>query len=569
VTRPDEPKEVEEVRSIVNGEAGRAVNVIALPFDSDRGALFGRLATANMSLMLSWHEGFGLTGWEAIGCEVPLILGRQTGLHDLIQDRLGGRGLGCVYVIDVMGPIDPDTHFNKEDVDKVANAILTIAGDLPAWRKNAVALRRMLNSEGFGTWTHAAQQFVKNVCAGQGHDPSFDVSLHSTRQLDAPQPLSGQVPLGKRQTKQALDRLKRLANAFPASYTALYGRGPLVTEYSSLLTKADTRGLAITAMGGMGKTALAHEVCLTESVWDAFDLVLGTHATRRSLRAPIRTVYGTPIKEEHEGVSTLADFMSVVAEQLGIVRSSFNPATKDADTEDEICSKIGAQRALFVLDNLETMEETSYVVAALHRMCRTPNQKVLLTARWYRGDFPPPFEYRVLLPIDKPEDCVSLVESKLLDHDGRPGTYRGPAIDQIVDISGGHPLALELLAGMLNTQGPQSILTLFQQRNRRPSAPLDDDYINALLDFVFDQHFQTYIGPDGAALLAIISRRSPYTEESHLRNAAARQRGWSDRMFAETLGRLLETNCVTRLHRETSTWLAMHPLTRTFIRSKE
>jgi hypothetical protein len=133
---------------------------------------------------------------------------------------------------------------------------------------------------------------------------------------------------------------------------------------------------------------------------------------------------------------------------------------------------------------------------------------------------------------------------------------------------GGHPLALELLTGKLNTQGPQSILTLFQQRNRL-SAPLDDDYIHALLDFVFDQHFQTYIGPDGAALLAHISRRSPYTKESHLRKAAARQRRWSDRMFAETLGRLLETNCITRVPKERSTWLTMHPLTRTFIRSKE
>jgi hypothetical protein len=51
------------LRSFAHDKAGREVNLIAQPFDEDRDALFDQLGRANIALMLSWHEGFGLTGW--------------------------------------------------------------------------------------------------------------------------------------------------------------------------------------------------------------------------------------------------------------------------------------------------------------------------------------------------------------------------------------------------------------------------------------------------------------------------------------------------------------------------
>lgn len=81
--------EAAEAQAFVDTMAERAVNLIALPYDEDRQALMQRLAGANLSLMLSWHEGFGLTGWEAIASGVPLIVGTHSGLYRLIDEELG------------------------------------------------------------------------------------------------------------------------------------------------------------------------------------------------------------------------------------------------------------------------------------------------------------------------------------------------------------------------------------------------------------------------------------------------------------------------------------------------
>jgi hypothetical protein len=50
------------LQSFADGKAGRKINLLAQPFDEDRDALFDQLRRANIALMLSWHEGFGLTG---------------------------------------------------------------------------------------------------------------------------------------------------------------------------------------------------------------------------------------------------------------------------------------------------------------------------------------------------------------------------------------------------------------------------------------------------------------------------------------------------------------------------
>lgn len=73
-------KDEKALRELVSQRAGRVVNILATKYDEDRKALFDELGRANIALMLSWHEGFGLTGWEAIAGEVPLILSKRTGL---------------------------------------------------------------------------------------------------------------------------------------------------------------------------------------------------------------------------------------------------------------------------------------------------------------------------------------------------------------------------------------------------------------------------------------------------------------------------------------------------------
>src|SRR5262249_8007231 len=60
------------LRQLAFEKASRQINLIAVPYDDSRDDPFAELGRSNISLMLSWHEGFGLTGWEAIAGEVPL-----------------------------------------------------------------------------------------------------------------------------------------------------------------------------------------------------------------------------------------------------------------------------------------------------------------------------------------------------------------------------------------------------------------------------------------------------------------------------------------------------------------
>jgi UDP-N-acetylglucosamine:LPS N-acetylglucosamine transferase len=66
--------EERQLRQLAEEKASRVVTILAQPFTKNRDELFDQLGRANLALMLSWHEGFGLTGWEAIAAQVPLII---------------------------------------------------------------------------------------------------------------------------------------------------------------------------------------------------------------------------------------------------------------------------------------------------------------------------------------------------------------------------------------------------------------------------------------------------------------------------------------------------------------
>ncbi len=158
--------------ALVSSKAGREVNLIALPFDEDRNRLFDELGRANISLMLSWHEGFGLTGWEAVAGEVPLIVSRGTGLWQLLKETFGERFVdGYVRTIDVHGQRgDNDVaNYLPEDETAVRDAIVELAADLDEARNAAAKLKRDLQRELVCTWENTARQF----CGGlQAEAPS-------------------------------------------------------------------------------------------------------------------------------------------------------------------------------------------------------------------------------------------------------------------------------------------------------------------------------------------------------------------------------------------------------------
>lgn len=150
-----------ELEGLAEDEAGRHVNVVPGGFEDDPEAIIRQLAQSNLAIMPSYREGFGLAGWEAIGCEVPLILGRETGLFKFIDNKLHGTGTGCVVGIDLRGgDLDP------KDKESLANAIVSIAQDLGKAKANAASLKKHLMAECGCSWENTAEQFYTYLSEG-------------------------------------------------------------------------------------------------------------------------------------------------------------------------------------------------------------------------------------------------------------------------------------------------------------------------------------------------------------------------------------------------------------------
>jgi glycosyltransferase involved in cell wall biosynthesis len=146
-----------DIKSAIEKRAGRPLNVSVIPF-LPVPQLVKEIEGANLSLMLSWHEGFGLAGWEAIGAGIPLILSKNSGLFRLLENN-GGPALGCVKAIDVLGSSKSTEPFQEHDVEAASNAVLEITGNIKRAINDAAYLRNFMLELGY-TWESAAQNFI-------------------------------------------------------------------------------------------------------------------------------------------------------------------------------------------------------------------------------------------------------------------------------------------------------------------------------------------------------------------------------------------------------------------------
>ena len=154
-----------QLKGIADAAAGgRVINILPLPFAENAEALKEQLRRANLACVLSFHEGFGLSAWEAIGAAVPLMVTKNSGVYKLVSDLLGPAGKGCLVGVDIEASREPP-HYTQRDVQTVSAAIRQVAANLEEAKLGAQQLRSMLVETGILTWTRAAQQVL-------GLDPS-------------------------------------------------------------------------------------------------------------------------------------------------------------------------------------------------------------------------------------------------------------------------------------------------------------------------------------------------------------------------------------------------------------
>jgi len=158
---------------LASRRANRVVPVNAFPYVDDREALMDELRRHSVCLMLSLHEGFGLTGWEAIAAEVPLILSKNSGLLESLENLLGGQGTGCVEAVEIRGRLGNEP-FQEEDHRVVLEALVGIATNPGKAKKNATTLKSLLSE--LCTWRNAAVAVVQ-ACGLNAPSPTAESDL--------------------------------------------------------------------------------------------------------------------------------------------------------------------------------------------------------------------------------------------------------------------------------------------------------------------------------------------------------------------------------------------------------
>ncbi|HMH53619.1 MAG TPA: glycosyltransferase family 4 protein, partial [Candidatus Acidoferrum sp.] len=255
-----------ELRAFAAEQADAVLDIHPLPFETDRAILLRELAEASVALMPSWHEGFGLVGWEAIGARVPLVLSTNSGLYRFLEESLAGAGTGCVKGVHIRGSEDPTAPYQERDVIAIADALKDLASNRDRAARNAAKLRELLSEF---TWARCARQFVRDI----GWELEQDTSPEPTAIVPegaislpvAAQPEPELITLPSptwRPGHGYADSL--LLRAEEACVPFDPGRAGLVTDLLSWARDPDGFPLMVRlhiGPGGIGKTRLLLEVC--------------------------------------------------------------------------------------------------------------------------------------------------------------------------------------------------------------------------------------------------------------------------------------------------------------------
>ncbi|MCW5875618.1 MAG: hypothetical protein KIS85_01930 [Anaerolineales bacterium] len=228
---------------------------------------------------------------------------------------------------------------------------------------------------------------------------------------------------------------RQLARLPASTYSVLVGRERLVAQLVGLLERADGPGVvALTGLGGLGKTALADAAVRQIAQGRAFDEILW-------LRAEPGQSWNWPLLKERLARELLPGWLP---------GSEF-----DAD----LLRTLKGQPHLVVLDNLET-EAAEEWLGELQALCHP--SKFLLTHRRLPGALQDVHVVKIT-ELSQAEAGQFLLGQLYLLGLSEAADDAQAQLAQIFEHTGGNPLALKLVAGLLRSLSLESILGALQR----------------------------------------------------------------------------------------------------------
>lgn len=163
-------------------------------------------------------------------------------------------------------------------------------------------------------------------------------------------------------------------------HTQLIGRKKEIADLLELLSSQYAAHLiSVDGIGGVGKTALVLEVayrCLWASTGEAPDPTIPTFDAIIFVSAKQQYLTPVGLLPYSEAQRTLRDIFREIAQTLN--RFEITQATLE-DQPLKVRDALSRQRALLIVDNLETMVEKQEILAFLYRL--PPQVKVVMTTR--------------------------------------------------------------------------------------------------------------------------------------------------------------------------------------------
>ncbi len=212
------------LKDIVKEFSHEILPVNPIPFHSDRDYLLDLIRKQNMVIMPSLHEGFGLTGWEAISACVPLIVTSKSGLYELLKRELSTEDRMLFHTVKITGKSDLSSEeldpkkINLTDITAIKEAILSISVNMKASKEKAKKLREKLSKF---TWDNAATDFFNALLRlAIEQEIASPTSANATLYLDT---LSKEPSIGGSIEQQLTQNLKneilRNSSIASASYS--------------------------------------------------------------------------------------------------------------------------------------------------------------------------------------------------------------------------------------------------------------------------------------------------------------------------------------------------------------
>lgn len=246
------------------------------------------------------------------------------------------------------------------------------------------------------------------------------------------------------QAAQGRQRLLRLDRHLPpADYLQLFGVQEQIAAAVGLLTdKAGPAIVAFEGMGGIGKTTLAQAIAQRLAVHGPFAAVLWVSAQQQRLLPGTGAIEALP-----EPALTFAELSLQLIRQLG--RDDLLSQGPD-EWEKALQALFHTTPYLIVVDNLETMADHRALTPRLRRMLGP--SRALITSRQSLSEYA--FVQARPVPPLSLADSLTLVRSELTRAGRHVQTPHNGELVEVCALVGGLPLALKLIAGLLNRGVP-------------------------------------------------------------------------------------------------------------------